>query len=300
MTFQNLIITQPTRLNFANNCIVISQESEQNISIPLSNINIILLDHYQISISSILMRECIQNNVPIICCDDKHLPNGIMHGYNTHHQSSRILEMQIDLSVPLKKQIWKIIVANKILSQAFNLKNIGSKKYLQLLHCIDNIKSGDTGNIEAITAKIYFAEMYENFRRFDSDKTNIMLNYGYSILRSTIAKYLVVSGLNPALGVFHHNQFNNFNLADDIIEMFRYLVDTKVLAYYSEDQNANLTKNDKLFLFEIFKERVLFKNGSFILINAIEKVIQSFQRVVKTKDIKELEMPMHKIDKSPI
>lgn len=289
MTFQNLIITQKSKLSFANNCLVILQGEGNEIRVPLLNINIILLDSPQIMVSSVLMREVVQNGVVIISCDDKHLPNGIMLGFNTHFQVSRVLKMQIGMSAPLKKQIWKKIVQNKILSQGLNLKYIGSEKYLDFIHYSNEVQSGDYSNMEAVCAKIYFSEIFENFRRFDDDKTNIMLNYGYSLIRSTIAKHLVISGLNPALGIFHHNQFNNFNLADDIIELFRWLVDRKVWECKTKD--GDFTKEDRVYLFQIFEEKVQFEDGKYDLINAIEKVVQSFARVVKTKDIKEFEMP---------
>ena len=203
--------------------------------------------------------------------------------------------MQIALSIPAKKQLWKSIIQNKILSQACNLCYIGSEKYSNIAGYINEVKSGDVGNIEAICARVYFSEMFKNFRRFDDDKINIMLNYGYSLIRSTIAKYLVVSGLNPAMGIMHRNQFNNFNLADDIIELFRYIVDMKVYNYSKQDDI--FTKDDRVYLFEIFEAKVQFDDGSLNLINAIEKVIQSFQRVVKSGNVKELMTPIHKIDK---
>ena len=295
MTFQNLLITKPSKLSCANNCLVVTQRDEGVVSIPLHNINLILIENPQITVSSFLMQQCVENGVIIICCNDKHMPAGVMHGYNTHFQASRILDMQIALSIPAKKQLWKSIIQNKILSQACNLCYIGSEKYSNITGYINEVKSGDVGNIEAICARVYFSEMFKNFRRFDDDKINIMLNYGYSLIRSTIAKYLVVSGLNPAMGIMHRNQFNNFNLADDIIEVFRYIVDMKVYNYSKQDDI--FTKDDRVYLFEIFEAKVQFDDGSLNLINAIEKVIQSFQRVVKSGNVKELMTPIHKIDK---
>lgn len=282
---QNIIISNPSFLSFSQNHLVISQKQQEDIKIALENINNIVLESKEISITSFLLQKCAEFGVSIFSCDQKHLPNGVFNSFNTHHRSAKITKLQIALKKVNQKKIWQQIVKNKITSQAFILKQQGSDNWKILANYCLQVKSGDSSNIEAKTAKTYWQSLFKNFVRFSNDKQNAMLNYGYTILRSNIAKQLVASGFHPAIGLFHCNQFNNFNLADDIIEVFRYIIDNLVVKKLGKEVIfAEITKKDKEVIFSIFEQKIPFNGVNLRLTEAIKEVIESLQRVVKSKN----------------
>lgn len=203
-------------------------------TIPIEDIGIVILDHQQITITQHLIAKLLANNVALITCDHKHLPTGMMLNLEGHTLQQARFEKQLEASVPLKKQLWQQTIKAKIINQASLLRKRGVETQNMLRWAID-VKSGDGEFHEARAAAYYWQNLFPpemNFKRErDGEQPNGLLNYGYAILRATVARGLVASGLLPTMGIFHRNQYNAYCLADDIMEPYRPFVDEVVLHF---------------------------------------------------------------------
>src|SRR5690606_19883096 len=161
----------------------------------------------------------------IISCDEHHLPYGLMLPMWGHVEHSERLKHQLNVSEPLRKQLWKQTVEAKISQQMLLLKKL-KKDYEPMTGYLNNVKSGDSTNMEGIAAQYYWKQLFDNFtREREGEAPNNFLNFGYAVLRSIVARALVSSGLNPTIGIFHRNKYNAYCLADDMMEPYRPYVD---------------------------------------------------------------------------
>ena len=233
-----LYFGNPAYLSCQNDQLVISIPHAKGIdkmlgnSIPVEDIGIVILDHQQLTITQHLLTKLLENNVALINCDGKHLPTGMFLNLNGNSLQQARFEVQIEASAPLKKQLWQQTIKAKITNQASLLRKLGVETQ-NMQHWADEVRSGDTENHEARAAAYFWSNVFPtelNFRRDrDGAQPNGLLNYGYAILRATVARGLVASGLLPTLGIFHRNQYNAYCLADDIMEPYRPFVDEVVL-----------------------------------------------------------------------
>ncbi len=192
----------------------------------IEDIGFVVLENQQISISLPLINELTKNNVAVIFCDRTYHPASMLLNLNGHHLQQELFSHQIGASIPLKKNLWKQTVEAKINNQAGLLKNLG-KDYQKVLYISTNVKSGDTENREGTAARIYWPMLFGKsfIRDRYGDPPNNMLNYAYAVLRAAVARALTGSGLLVTLGIHHHNKYNAFCLADDIMEPYRPFVD---------------------------------------------------------------------------
>lgn len=199
--------------------------------IPVEDIGVVILDHYQITITQSLMSKLLENNVALITCDDTHHPVGLMMNLEGNTLQQQKHQAQIEASVPQKKQLWQQTVVAKISNQAKVLKLL-NREHAYLISLSETVKSGDSGNAEAKAAAYYWKKLFGDIEGFTRERygppPNNLLNYGYAILRALVARALVGSGLYPSFGIFHRNQYNAFCLADDIMEPYRPFVDMEV------------------------------------------------------------------------
>lgn len=207
-------------------------KKEAIASIPIEDIGVVVLDHKQITISHALLASLLDNNCAVISCDDTHHPSGLMMPLCGNKLQSERFQIQIEASIPLKKQLWHQTIYSKIQNQAAVLKEQGIE-IKNMLHWADSVKSGDSENHEARAAAYYWKSLFPRELNFYRDRfgppPNNLLNYGYAILRAIVARALVSSGLLPTLGIHHHNKYNAYCLADDIMEPYRPYVDLIVL-----------------------------------------------------------------------
>lgn len=202
-------------------------------SVPVEDIGLVVLDHAQISITHGLMNALLDNNSAVLWCDRQHLPSGLMLPMGVNHVFAKKLRSQIDASEPLKKQMWRQTIQQKIFNQALMLE-YAEKNATELYAMRNKVQSGDPTNIEGQAAYFYWKTLFEekDFKRGrEGPPPNNILNYGYAILRAICARSLVASGCLPALGIHHRNQYNAFCLADDIMEPYRPFVDKLVIDY---------------------------------------------------------------------
>lgn len=202
-------------------------------TIPIEDVGVVVLDNKQITITQALMENLLENNCAVITCDSKHLPVGLFLPLSGNSVQSERFRYQLDASLPLKKQLWQQTVQYKIRNQAAVLKKYRACEIGNMLAWSNDVKSGDTGNLESRAAAYYWKQMFPELDGFtrerEGDFPNNILNYGYAILRAVVARALVSSGMLPTLGIHHHNRYNAYCLADDIMEPYRPYVDELVL-----------------------------------------------------------------------
>jgi len=203
-------------------------------TIPVEDIGLVVLDCPQITVTEGLLESLLENNC---ACDKSHLPVGLLLPlYGNKVQTERYAE-QIAASLPLKKQLWQQTVQCKIRNQAAMLKYVNGVDARNMLIWADSVKSGDSDNLEGRAAAFYWKTLFVDNPRFvrgADDIVNVMLNYGYAIVRAIVARALVGAGLIPTLGIHHHNRYDAYCLADDIMEPYRPYVDMLVLEIVEE------------------------------------------------------------------
>ena len=225
-------------------------------TIPIEDIGVVVLDHRQITITTGAMEALLENNCAVITCNSKSMPVGLMLPlYGNTLQNERFRD-QIDASLPLKKQLWQQTERQKILNQAALLKVQTGETAKNMLKWANDVKSGDPDNLEARAAAFYWKNVFPKLPDFvrgrEEEPPNNLLNYGYAILRACVARGLVGSGLLPTLGIHHHNKYNAYCLADDIMEPFRPFVDKLVIDIMKGFEDySDLTKEIKAELLQI-------------------------------------------------
>lgn len=230
MLKRTLYIGNPAYLKLKDNQLQVTNPETKELkgSAPVEDLGFVVLDNYQITISHQLIVALQGKNVAIISCDAHHLPHGLMLPMSGHVEHSERLKHQLNVSEPLRKQLWKQTVEAKISQQMLLLKKL-HKDYEPMVNYLNNVKSGDSTNMEGIAAQYYWKNLFDDFsREREGEAPNNFLNFGYAVLRSIVARAIVSSGLNPTIGIFHRNKYNPYCLADDIMEPYRPYVDELV------------------------------------------------------------------------
>lgn len=225
-------IENPAYLNIELDQLVIRLAEGNKETRPLDDAGMLIIDHPQVTLTSPLLQALSQNQVGLVVCNQKHLPCGIWLPLSGHIQTGGRSRVQLESSKPLNKQLWQATVKAKIYNQGLVLKK--RKQHSAFLDKLySSIRSGDTTNGEATAAAYYWKHWLPGdpgFRRDpEGEPPNHLLNFGYAILRSMTARYLIGSGLWPVYGIFHKNQYNPLPLADDLMEPYRPFVDDLVL-----------------------------------------------------------------------
>lgn len=234
------------------------ETKEEKGSVPIEDIGLVMLDHYQITLSHQLIQELMKNNVILISCDERHLPLAGMLPFSGNTLFSERVKTQIEASEPLKKQLWKQTIECKILNQLKVLEQLG-KYATPMYEYLKNVKSGDTTNMEGIAAQHYWKHLIDSdfLRDRFGDGPNPFFNFGYGVLLSIIARALVDTGLLLVLGIFHRNKYNPYCLASDIMEPYRPIVDLLVMKWLQlHPEKQSLDKESKTFLLQIATQDV--------------------------------------------
>ncbi|QQX81674.1 type II CRISPR-associated endonuclease Cas1 [Shewanella sp. KX20019] len=272
-------ISHAAYLHIKDRQLCIDKNRETVATVAVEDIGVLLLAHKQVVFTQSVMVLCQQHNVAVIFCDDKHLPLSLsLPLFQPSSLHSLVLKQQISVSKPIHKRLWQQIIKQKIIAQSAALIHCG-KSHEKIVHFATKVKSGDPNNVEAQAAKHYWHALFgENFRRNrELEGLNQLLNYGYMVLRACVARALVGSGLHPALGIFHQNQYNNLSLADDIVEPFRPFVDIAV--YDLQEQGVlEVTQEAKQILLGLISKRVTFKGESMPLMNSLHFISADLKR----------------------
>lgn len=295
MSWRSIFITKPCKLYIEHNNLIVSNEDGDNL-VTLDSIASIVIETTRATITTYAISKLAEAGVAVLYVDKKYNLNAITLPFHTHSTFSKIVHSQIDISKPLKKQLWQEIVKSKVKNQASVLEYFNREKSSKLLYeYAKSIKSNDEDNVEAKAARVYWSELFEGFSRLHKgadDIRNASLNYCYAIIRSAVARSLTNAGLMPSFGVHHQNYFNAFNLADDIIEPYRAFVDLHVkLTLLKYDDNV-LTSSIKAEYVNILNlEYVSIDGGLSSLRTAIDTTVQSLQKCVLEKSISYLTLP---------
>ena len=241
-----LYFVNPAYLSTCNNQLMIKlPEVEKNdtvpesfkkqavVSRPIEDIGVVVLDNKQITITSGALEALLENNCAVISCDSKSMPVGLMLPLCGNTTQNERFRDQLDASLPLKKQLWQQTIKMKIENQASVLSDSTGAEVRNMRVWANDVKSGDPDNLEARAAAYYWKNLFYGIKDFTRERDGIppnnLLNYGYAILRAVVARGLVSSGMLPTLGIHHHNRYNAYCLADDIMEPYRPYVDELVV-----------------------------------------------------------------------
>ena len=233
---------------------VMKKEAERTI--PIEDIGVVILDNRRITITSGVMEALLENNCAVITCNQKSMPIGLLLPLSGNTIQNERFRTQLDASLPLRKQLWQQTIKQKILNQEYVLRTNTDKETKCMRIWANDVRSGDPDNLEARAAAYYWKNLFENYPNFARDREgevpNNLLNYGYAILRAVIARALVGSGLLPTLGIHHHNRYNAYCLADDIMEPYRPYVDQLVLdIIHNSTEIYEITREIKIQLLSI-------------------------------------------------
>lgn len=258
---------------------LVIKTAQRETTVPIEDIGFVVIDHPEIYISITALSRLTEKNVAVLFCDQKHMPSSMLLNLNSHHLQQEIFRNQINASAPLKKQLWQQTVKTKIKHQSQLLKKLG-KQYKTMDFHESKVLSGDTENREGAAAAYYWKHLFDfEFRRDRyGDYPNPFLNYGYIILRAAVARALSGSGLLCTLGIHHHNKYNAFCLADDIMEPYRPLVDAKVIEIMQNFEDKQLTTQIKAELLSILTQTVYFEDTKSPLMVGLSRTATSLQQ----------------------
>lgn len=228
MSWRIIVISKRAKLDLQLGTLVV--RSDEITKIVLSEISMIIIESTAVSLTTSLIAELSKRKIKVVFCDEKRNPSCELIGYYGSHDTSNKVRKQIAWKENTKEAIWTEIVTEKIRKQKELLNLIGRQESEQLAAYINEIQLGDKTNREGHAAKVYFNAIFGmDFTRTEDNYINAALNYGYSIILSAFTREITANGYITQLGIFHDNMFNQFNLASDLMEPFRVLVDREVL-----------------------------------------------------------------------
>ena len=280
MLKRTIYFSNPAHLSLKDGQLIYQPIDGEIKTVPVEDLGFVVIENMQISATIPLLNALIENNVAVIFCNEKHLPASMLLNLDGHSIQTELFAHQINASLPLKKNLWKQTIEAKIRNQAKLLQKLG-KEEKGLIALSRSIKSGDSDNREGQAARIYWNQLFG--KEFTRDRfgasPNMLLNYGYTVLRAAIARGLTGSGLLPTLGIFHHNRYNSFCLADDIMEPFRPFVDRYVFDIYSQKPDVFiLDTEDKLRLLDVLGSDVVLNKLMRPLLIAVSYTTTSLAR----------------------
>lgn len=289
MGWRSILISRPSKISVKNDQLVIEQEEQ--LSMPIEDLISVVIENPQVVITTKALEILVQNSVTVYVCDNRHIPIGYLLPYYQHSRQLKIIKQQLTQTEPFKKRIWQQIIKQKIENQAYVLMCVGKREVSEKLkQMAEKVDSGDTQNIEGQAAKIYFETIFsKGFTRNYDNIYNACLDYGYSILRGAIARNLAKYGFIQSVGIHHKSELNNYNLADDIIEPFRPLVDFWTIENIKLDEE--FTKKIRGCLVDLLNYDVTIENKRQCIANAINVMISSYTTAIQAKDYSKLLVP---------
>ncbi len=278
------ISEKATKLSIANGCLSVQCTDGHVTSHSFNDLNAIILATPAVSLSGFMLYKCAQHRIPIVSCDETYSPVGIMLPLcreGAEHDAS--LEAQLSTTKPFAKQLWKSIITSKIKGQHNILL---SERNDDSLACfLKRVTSGDDTNIEAHAARIYWKklDLFPKRDRFAKD-ANLFFNYVYTVIYSAFARYICSLSLHPHIGIHHHNQYDPFCLASDLMEPYRPFADRIVLRLLDTTDTLSLTRQNKEFLLQqLYSMTITLGKEQCPFFNAIRKSTLSFKSAILSK-----------------
>lgn len=292
MGYRQVIIKKSEKLHFKDNQLIVEKEGISS-KIPLEDINYVLIEDSTTILTSRLLAEFGKNAISLIICDERYSPTSIMYPYNYHYKQLDVFEKQLQVPNEVKIELWNQIVKRKI-ENSIRILEMTSKEEFpisKLNQYINEVVDGDSANREGLAAKIYFRSLFgSDFIRFYDDAINAALNYGYTIFASAIIRNIAISGLNTYLGIHHSSKINNFNLAYDLLEPYRGIIDKFV---YDNKDNIQypLSFDFRKKLINLLNTEVEHKKKKYTVEYSINLLIRSYIKSFSTGEIT-LDLPL--------
>lgn len=276
MGYRSIVISSAVRLSVKNRQLII--EGEATGTVPIEDIRTLMIESRAASITTYALSMLSEEGVCVYICDEKHLPSAVLQPIGRYSRQRKQIMTQIGQSKPTLKRLWQDIVEAKITNQAICLALCGvdAEYAKQVGHMVVKVQSGDATNVEGQAAALYFPYLFGyGFTRNEENGINAALNYGYAIVRGYIARTLSNYGFEPCIGIHHHSELNNYNLADDLIEPFRPMVD---LFVYHHMEDEEMSPSRKRELCNILNYEMLSGGERHSMAYAIERLVHSFER----------------------
>jgi CRISPR-associated protein Cas1 len=286
MIKRTILLESKAYLSTKNEQLIITYPNEErtSVSVPIEDLGLVLIEHRQITLTSVLLEKLMEAKVAVINCNSQHMPSGQLLPYVGHTEQSERYRWQIEASLPLKKNLWQQTISQKILNQGTLLGNNGIPNE-NMAHWAKSVTSGDTQNHEARAAAYFWKHLFGtmDFKRDrEGEAPNNLLNYGYAILRAITARAIVSSGLLPSLGIHHKSKYNAFCLADDLMEPYRPFVDAGVLELVNNDEDiSTLNRGHKKALLAIPVLNVFIDGKTSPLMLAMSRTTNSLVECFK-------------------
>lgn len=280
MSWRTVVISSSAKLDYQMGYLVVRKENTSKIHI--SEIGILIVESTAVSITAALLCELVKKKVKIIFCDEKRNPCSELLPYYGSHDTSAKIKQQINWNADMKTAIWTEIVHEKIYQQAEHLKKRGRPEASLLETYLSEIEFGDCTNREGHAAKVYFNALFgKDFTRTADNSLNAALNYGYGIILSCFTREIAANGYLTQLGLFHDNMFNQFNLASDLMEPFRPIVDHAVF----EMNPGKFEQEEKIIMLRILEQEVVIGGRKEMVGNAIKLFCKSVFDALNDMDI---------------
>jgi CRISP-associated protein Cas1 len=285
VTWRSVVIAKPAKLKREHFSLAIEQE--QTAFVPLEDIAVIVLSHREITVTHPVLAACGEYGIALYATGDNHQPNGVLLPFLQHSRAVRMQRLQLSIDKPTAKRAWATVVQAKINNQVCVLRACECDAAEKLASYARRVRSGDPENLEAQAAAIYFPELFgRRFVRAQESWVNAALDYGYAVMRGACARALVAHGMLPSIGLFHDSEQNAFNLADDLIEPYRPVVDLHVARAIRQSGRASdaeklfdLTPADKAALVSLLNVDVAMPRGVMSVLSSIEHAAESLARI---------------------
>jgi len=290
VVWRSVVINRPAKLRREYFALVVEQE--QSVRVPFEDIAVIVLNHREITLTHPVLSACGEYGIGLYSTGDNHQPNGVFMPFLQHSRATRMQRLQLDLDKPSAQRAWAHIVQVKIGNQARCMELLGTAGADRLTSYARRVRSGDGGNLEAQASAYYFPQVFgRSFHRSQTGWSNAALDYGYAVMRGACARALVAHGMLPSFGLFPRSEQNAFNLADDLIDPYRPVVDLHVAQHRPADEDAELQPSDKVALVGLLNVDVAMPRGQMSVLASIEQAAESLARLYDGGSEQALELP---------
>ena len=280
MSWRTVVISNNAKLDYQIGYLVV--RGSETTKIHLNEIGMLIIESTAVSMTSYLLNELVKNKIKVVFCDEKRNPSSELVPYYGSHDTSAKIRKQIEWTKDDKAHIWTEIVSEKIKQQALLLQKYGKQEANMLFQYMHEVEFGDVTNREGHAAKVYFNALFgKSFTRTEDNPVNAALNYGYSIILSIFNREIVSWGYITQIGLFHDNMFNQFNLASDLMEPFRPLVDSLVI----ELKPDKFESDEKYSMLKILNTEVIVADKKEVLTNAIKIYCRSVCDALNDRDV---------------
>ena len=292
MAFRSVLVEKAVKIHLDLNHIVIRYE-EEDFWISLDEISNLIIDDPRCYVSLKLLSTLCEKGINVIFTDGSHMPIGSFVTLYNHSRAVKKIESQMEWSGEMKDYLWTEIVRAKMKGQIHTFELIEKKEKLPIMRkLLEEVSIGDLNNREGIASRIYFKSLFGNqFKRFSEDIINYSLNYVYQVIRSKISQEIVSCGYLPSMGLCHKSEYNFFNLADDLIEPFRPIVDYFVYSLLAMNSNDYLTPDLKRSFVNILNEKILYHSNEYKIHIVIQFYVQNLFSFLETGDVNKIQFP---------